>query len=131
MFTTGQMLANTHTKGANYGCLRNYHGHCNYPSNGRQDIENVDTDIPAERKLAKSLRRVIVSSFIGILGLVCVWWEGGGGGERGREGEAERGRERGGEGERGRRGGGERGEGKGEERKRDRRRYMVLESTHC
>ena len=65
------------------GCLRNYHGHCNYPGNGRQSVENVDPNIPAKRKTAKRLRRIIVSSVIGILGLcvqcVCVCVGGGGG----------------------------------------------------
>ena len=59
----------------------NYDDHCNDPSNGCQDVENVDTDIPAERKLAKPLCRVVVSSFIGTLGLVCVC-DGGGEGNR-------------------------------------------------
>ena len=59
---------------------RNYHSHSNYPGNGSQGVENVDSDIPAERKPAKVLRRVIVSRFIGILGLcVCVGGGGGGG----------------------------------------------------
>ena len=95
------MLANRHTPKAitnTTGCsLRNYHSHCNYPGNGRQSIENVDTDIPAERKPAKRFCRVMVSRVIGILGLhvctvyvyvvcmcecVCVCVGGGGGGGR-------------------------------------------------
>ena len=75
--TAPSILANPHTctKGANYAsCLRNYHSHSNYPGNGHQGIKNVDSDIPAERKPAKVLRRVIVSRIIGILGLcVCVY----------------------------------------------------------
>ena len=119
------MLADTHTKGANYGCcLRNYHGHSNYPGNGCQDVENVDTDIPGKRKPAKSPSRVIVSRFIGILGLVCVCVCGGGEeGERGGERERERGGEgekgRGGEGERGRGGEGRGGEGEREKEKNE------------
>ena len=83
------MLANRHTSTNAItdtpGCLRDYHGHCNYPGNGRQSVENVDPNIPAKRKTAKRLRRIIVSSVIGILGLcvqcVCVCVGGGGGGK--------------------------------------------------
>ena len=76
--------------------------HCDHPGNGCQDVENVDTDIPAKRKPAKVLRRIIVSRIIGILGLCvcvcvcvgggrgggmcvceCVWGEGGGWGRGG------------------------------------------------
>ena len=66
------------TEGAS--CLRNYHGHSNYPGNGQQDIENVDSDIPAERKPAKPPGCVLVSRIISILGLcvVCVCGVGGG-----------------------------------------------------
>ena len=53
----------------------NYHDHSNYPGKGQQDIENVDSDIPAERKPAKPPCWVMVSRIVGILGL-CVWCGG-------------------------------------------------------
>ena len=52
-----------------------YHDHSNYPGKGQQDVENVDPDIPAERKPAKPPCWVMVSRIVGILGL-CVWCGG-------------------------------------------------------
>ena len=71
----------TTTRHNRYGTTDN-DSHSNDPGNGCQGVENVDSDIPAERKPAKVFCRVIVSRIIGILGL-CVW--GGGGVEEGGE----------------------------------------------